>query len=38
MGILQSVEIFCQAPSAFYLGNSYRLHLVLSGENEIARR
>ena len=24
MGILQSVEIFCQAPSAFYLGNSYR--------------
>ena len=38
MGVLQTGEIFCQAPSTFYLGKKLQVHVVLSGENEEVRK
>ena len=38
MGVSRAGEIFCQALSAFYFLQKLQVHVVLSGENEIARR
>ena len=38
MGVLQTAEVFIQAPSAFYPGKKLRVYAVLSGGNEIIRR